>query len=116
MPEDLTRQLFNRLRYIEGQAQGVRRMLIGGRASEDVLTQLRALESAAAGARELYVRQLVQQGMWEEVRRHLADLLEARGEGPALIARLEADLFTPPEKRKRRRRAVSAESGEVDGE
>ena len=111
MPEDLTRQLFNRLRYIEGQAQGVRRMLVGGRDAEEVLVQLRALESAATGTRELFIRQQAQQQLYEEVRQKLAALLEARGEGAGLLARLEADLFTPPEKRRRRRRKQVAAEG-----
>jgi len=104
MPEDLTRQLFNRLRYMEGQAQGVRRMLVGGRDPEEVLVQLRALESAATGTRELFIRQQAQHQLYEEVRGKLAALLEARGEGAGLLTRLEEDLFTPPEKRRRRRR------------
>lgn len=115
MPEDLTRQLFNRLRYIEGQAQGVRRMLVGGRDPEEVLVQLRALESATTGTRELFIRQQAQQQMYEEVRRKLAALLEARGEGAELLARLEEDLFTLPEKRRRRRRKTE-ETADVNAE
>jgi DNA-binding FrmR family transcriptional regulator len=108
MPEDLTRQIFNRLRYIEGQAQGVRRMLVGGRPPEELLAQLRALEASAAGARELYVRQQAQAQVYEEVRLNLADLLPLDQAEPVL-AQLEERVFTLPAKRRRRsRKAVEA--------
>ncbi|MHB1131332.1 MAG: metal-sensing transcriptional repressor [Chloroflexota bacterium] len=113
MPEDLTRQIFNRLRYIEGQAQGVRRMLIGGRPPDEVVAQMRALEAAAAGARELYLRQLAQAQVYEEVRLHLADLLPS-DDATSLLTRLEERVFTPPAKR--RRRTKKAGDGESPAE
>lgn len=107
MAEDFTRQLFNRLRYIEGQAQGVRRMLIGGRPGDEVLAQLRSLESAASGARELFVRFQITEGMRDELRAVVSGHLEHCPEGRDLQRWLaSADEPAP----KRRRRRVKAQS------
>jgi hypothetical protein len=65
------------------------------------MAQMRALEAAAAGARELYARQLAQAQVYEEVRLHLADLLPV-DDTVSLLARLEERVFTPPAKRRRR--------------
>jgi DNA-binding FrmR family transcriptional regulator len=45
-PDDLTRSISTRLRRIEGQVQGIQRMLDGGRECEEILTQIMAVRSS----------------------------------------------------------------------
>ena len=99
MEADVNRKLYNRLRYIEGQAQGLQRMLMEGRPGADVLVQLRALESAASGARELFLHHQIQQELCDDLRKRLA----ARGDDA--LALLDGVLAEqePTEKRRRRR-------------
>ncbi|MHB1415440.1 MAG: metal-sensitive transcriptional regulator [Chloroflexota bacterium] len=105
MEQDVSRRLYNRLRYIEGQAQGLQRMLTEGRPGADVLVQLRALESAATGARELFLRHQIQQEVYDDLRKRLA----ARGDDA--LAMLDGVLAEPEptEKRHRRRRIKEPE-------
>lgn len=46
MNEDLSKGTLTRLRRIEGQVQGIQRMLEGGRECEEVLTQIMAVRSS----------------------------------------------------------------------
>lgn len=46
MTEDCTRNIVNRLKRIEGQVKGLRRMAEEGRRCEDILLQLKAVQSA----------------------------------------------------------------------
>lgn len=103
-PQDYTRQLFNRLRYIEGQAQGIRRMLISGRTGADVLVQLRAIESAASGARELYLRQLAEEDLREEWRQQILGHLSHCEDAADLLALLEGGVEEAAAGQRSRRR------------
>lgn len=109
MAEDFTRKVFNRLRYIEGQAQGVRRMLVGGRPSDEVLAQLRALESAATGARELYVRFQITEEVRDELRQTVTGHLEHCQEGQDLKRWLTGG-EEPPKRRSRRAKPRAEDS------
>lgn len=102
MSEDFTRKLFNRLRYIEGQAQGVRRMLVGGRPSDEVLAQLRALEAAAEGARELYVRFQISEEVREDLRQVVSRHLEHCPDGQDLRRWFTGEEEAAPRRRRRR--------------
>ncbi len=115
-PQDLTRQLFNRLRYIEGQAQGIRRMLLGERAGAEVLVQLRAIESAAAGARELYLRHLVGEELREEIRERILAHAADCPNGADLLALLAGQGSEEPVagRRPRRRRPSADDVAEQD--
>jgi DNA-binding FrmR family transcriptional regulator len=57
MREQTTRELERRLRFIEGQARGIARMVADGRSEGDVLIQLLAVQSAAGAAAELVLRE-----------------------------------------------------------
>lgn len=50
MPDELRAELIRRLRRIEGQAQGVQRMIAEGRDCHAVLDQLNSIRAAAYGA------------------------------------------------------------------
>jgi DNA-binding FrmR family transcriptional regulator len=50
LSKDAQKDMFNRLRRIEGQARGVQRMLNEERDCLEILTQLASLRSAAYGA------------------------------------------------------------------
>ncbi len=111
-PQDLTRQLFNRLRYIEGQAQGIRRMLLGERAGTEVLVQLRAIESAAAGARELYLRHLVEAELRDGFRERILAHMNNCPNGADLLALVAGQAAEESVEGRRQRRRRPAE-GEV---
>lgn len=49
-PEEVRRDLLRRLRLIEGQAQGVQRMLEEGRRCDAILEQLKSIRAAAHSA------------------------------------------------------------------
>lgn len=74
-------QLRTRLRRIEGQTQGVQRMLEEGRACEDVLTQLLAIRSAVAqvcvGMTERHMRDCVLGGEYAEDDPRMVQMAEA---------------------------------------
>jgi DNA-binding FrmR family transcriptional regulator len=76
-----TGQLRTRLRRIEGQTQGVQRMLEEDRSCEDVLTQLLAIRSAVAqvcvGMTERHLRDCVLGGEWGEDDPRMAQVSEA---------------------------------------
>lgn len=116
MPGDAIRQVTKRLRYIEGQAQGIQRMLADGRPSDEVLAQLRAVESAAAGARELYVRHLIERDLLHELAERLTSFGEQRLSAYDIVSLMEDFYSEPrPDKRRRRRRALAkGEGGEKD--
>jgi DNA-binding FrmR family transcriptional regulator len=70
---DLTAELQKRLRFIEGQARGVQGMLGDGRELTDVLTQLRAIQSAAGAAATL----IVQERMIGRIKDQLSEVLQS---------------------------------------
>ncbi len=74
-------QLLSRLRRIEGQTQGVQRMLDEDRACEDVLAQLLAIRSAVAqvcvGMMEQHVRDCVLGGEFAEDDPRMRELSES---------------------------------------
>ncbi|MHB1004909.1 MAG: metal-sensing transcriptional repressor [Chloroflexota bacterium] len=117
MPSDITRQLFNRLRYIEGQAQGVRRMILGERPADEVMVQLRALESAAAGARELFLRHRIEAQAREDLRGIVETHLAGCPTGHDLRAWLAGEPEEAlPAKRRRRKPAVEVPAEPEDRE
>jgi DNA-binding FrmR family transcriptional regulator len=110
------KQIINRLRYIEGQAQGIQRMLAEGRPSAEVIVQLRAVESAAAGARELYSRNLIE----KELLRAVAERLTAQGErllSPYDLVTIIEEMYDgqasekPPRRKRRNERAKPPPGG-----
>jgi len=108
MPADPTRQLFNRLRYIEGQAQGIRRMILSGRPGAEVLVQLQAIESAATGARELFVRQQIENELREQWRERLAAHLATCTNAADIAPLLYGEPEPQPAKRHRARKPPAA--------
>lgn len=46
LPEDVVRDLVNRLRRVEGQVRGIQQMLADGRECRDVVTQISAASKA----------------------------------------------------------------------
>lgn len=54
---EIRKDLLQRLRRIEGQAQGIQRMLESDRSCVDILDQLKSIRSAAYGACLVLMRQ-----------------------------------------------------------
>ncbi len=57
IPDEVRAELIRRLRRIEGQAQGVQRMIAEGRDCRAVLDQLNSIRAAAYGACLVLIRQ-----------------------------------------------------------
>ena len=74
-PVDFARELEKRVRFLEGQARGIRQMVEDGRDSSDVLMQLLALQSAAGAAAELIARDHVVQRVAKVIERALRSCL-----------------------------------------
>lgn len=69
--EDYRHKLLKRLRYIEGQARGVQKMVREQRDDSDILIQLMAIRSAAQKACELIFRDRVRQTVRAQLREKL---------------------------------------------
>ena len=74
-PVDFARELQKRVRFLEGQARGIRQMCEDERDSADVLIQLLALQSAAGAAAELIARDHVVQRIAKLIERALRNCL-----------------------------------------
>jgi DNA-binding FrmR family transcriptional regulator len=67
MTDDGTKAISTRLRRIEGQVQGIQRMLDGGRECEEVLTQIMAVRSSMDQVGLLLMERHIEQCIMEEL-------------------------------------------------
>ncbi len=56
MKEEMQRNIISRLRKIEGQIRGLQGMIIGGKECEQILTQMRAAQSALKAVTSLVLK------------------------------------------------------------
>jgi DNA-binding FrmR family transcriptional regulator len=65
----LTRELQKRLRFIEGQARGIQKMINENREPDDIRTQLLAMQAATGSAADLITRHTMLQRIEEAINR-----------------------------------------------
>jgi DNA-binding FrmR family transcriptional regulator len=89
IPHILRRDLIARLRRIEGQAQGVQRMLEQERGCSEVIHQLASIRAATRSASRALINHYVQARLHsasgdeaEEVERAIADVLSVLAHAP----------------------------------
>ncbi len=76
--EALTRSVLTRLRRIEGQVQGLQRMLESGRACEEVLTQVMAVRSGLDQVGVLLMEQHIERCLFQDLPADDARIRELR--------------------------------------
>ena len=76
MASKLGDELYKRMRFIEGQARGVQRMIEESRNMNDILTQLLAIEAAARSAADLITQKDLLQHLEETITQAVQNCVE----------------------------------------